>query len=55
MFGSTPASFILLVKLLTFTTTFADAAKNAHAFVLPDHVVNHLGEQHRLPHPCPAE
>ena len=45
----------LLVKLLTLTTAFADAAKNAHPFVLPDHVVNHLGEQHRLAHTCPAE
>ena len=45
----------LAVKFLAFATTFADAAKNTHAFVLPDHVVNHLGEQHRLAHPCPAK
>ena len=43
------------VKLLAFATAFADAAKNAHALLMPDHVVNHLGEQHRLAHARPAE
>jgi hypothetical protein len=43
------------VKLLAFATTFADAAKNADALLVPDHVVDHLGEQHRLAHARPAE
>jgi hypothetical protein len=43
------------VELLPFAAAFADAAKNTHAFVLPDHVVDHLGEQHRLAHTRPAE
>ncbi len=43
------------VKLLAFATAFADAAKNAHALVMPDHVVNHFGEQHRLAHARAAE
>jgi hypothetical protein len=45
----------LAVKLLAFATAFADAAKNADALVVPDHVVDHFGEQHRLAHARPAE
>ena len=45
----------LAVKLLAFATTFADAAKNAYALLVPDHVVDHFGEQHRLAHARPAE
>ena len=43
------------VKLLAFATAFADAAKNADALVVPDHVVDHFGEQHGLAHARPAE
>jgi hypothetical protein len=43
------------VKLLAFATAFADAAKNADALLVPDHVVDHFGEQHRLAHARPAE
>jgi hypothetical protein len=43
------------VKLLAFATTFADAAKNAYTLLVPDHVVDHFGEQHRLAHARPAE
>ena len=43
------------VKLLPFAAAFADAAKNAHALLMPDHVVDHFGEQHRLAHARPAE
>ena len=43
------------VKFLPFTTAFADPAKNAYALLVPDHVVNHFGEQHRLAHARPAE
>src|SRR5665647_2705012 len=37
-----------VVKLLAFTTPFANAAENAHALVMTDHVVDHFGQQHRL-------
>ena len=43
------------VKLFPFATTFADAAKNADALLLPDHVVDHFGEQYRLAHARPSE
>src|SRR5579859_3685864 len=43
------------VKLLAFATTLANAAKNAGACVVTNHVVNHFGEQHRLAHTRPAE
>ena len=43
------------VKLFAFAAAFADAAKDAHAFLMPDHVVDHFGEQHRLAHARPAE
>jgi hypothetical protein len=36
------------VQLLAFATAFADAAEEADALVLPDHVVDHLGEEHGL-------
>ncbi len=48
MCGSTPASFMSLIQLLAFATAFADAAEDAHALLMADHVVNHLGQQHRL-------
>ena len=43
------------VKLLALATTFADAAENAYALLVLDHVVDHFGEQHRLAHAGPAE
>ena len=55
MFGNTPGCLHVAVKFLAFTTPFADAAKNAYALVVPDHVVDHFGEQHRLAHARPAE
>ena len=36
------------VELLALATALADAAEDADALVVPDHVVDHLGEQHRL-------
>ena len=44
-----------IVKLLAFATAFADAAKNADALVMTDHVVDHFGQQHRLADARPAE
>ncbi len=55
MFGSTPACFHVAVKLLAFAAAFADAAEDAHPLVMPDHVVDHLGEQHGLAHTRAAE
>ena len=43
------------VKLLAFAAAFADAAEDAHALLMPDHVVDHFGEQHRLAHARAAE
>src|ERR1017187_9896237 len=43
------------VKLLAFPAPFAYPAKNAHALLVLDHVVNHFGEQYRLAHARPAE
>ena len=43
------------VELLAFATAFADAAEDADALLVPDHVVDHFGEQHRLAHARPAE
>jgi hypothetical protein len=45
----------LAVELLAFATPLADAAEKADALVMPDHVVDHFGEQHRLAHARPAE
>ena len=45
----------LAVKLLALAAAFADAAEQADALVVADHVVDHLGEQHRLAHARPAE
>ena len=36
------------VKLLAFPATLADTAKDAYTIVVFDHVVDHLGEQHRF-------
>ncbi|EKD35150.1 MAG: hypothetical protein ACD_75C02032G0001 [uncultured bacterium] len=45
----------ITIQLLAFAAAFADPAEDADPLVLPDHVVNHLGEQHRLAHTRPAE
>jgi hypothetical protein len=47
--------FHLAVKFLAFAAAFADAAKNADALLMTDHVVNHFREQHRLAHARAAE
>ena len=36
------------IELFAFAAALADPAENAHPFLMPDHVVDHLGEQHRL-------
>jgi hypothetical protein len=43
------------IKLLTFARALADATENAHPVMMPDHVVNHLGEQHGLADPRAAK
>ena len=43
------------VELLALATAFADPAEDAYALLMPDHVVDHLGEQHRLAHAGAAE
>ena len=43
------------VEFLAFTTAFADAAENAHPVLMADHIVDQLGEQHRLAHARTAE
>jgi len=55
MFGQHAGFLHVAVEFLAFATTFANAAKKAYALLVPDHVVNHLGEQHRLAHARPAE
>ena len=45
----------LAVKLLAFATAFADATKHADPLVVPDHVVDHFGEQDGFAHTRPAE
>jgi hypothetical protein len=43
--GRQDASILhLAVKLFALAAAFANTAENAHAFVVPDHVVDHLGE-----------
>ena len=50
-----PGLLHFTVKLLAFTTALADTTENAHALVVPDHVVNHFGEQHCLTDTCATE
>src|ERR1700733_6016504 len=40
--------FHTTVELLAFAATLANAAKNAHPLLVPNHVVDHLREEHRL-------
>ena len=55
MFGKHAGFLHVAVELLAFATAFADAAEDADALLVPDHVVDHFGEQHRLAHARPAE
>ena len=55
MFGRHAGFLHRVVKLLAFTTPFANAAQNAYALVMTDHVVDHFGQQHRLANASPAE
>ncbi len=43
------------VELFAFAAAFSDPAENAHSFLMPDHVVDHLREQHRLANTRAAE
>src|SRR5271170_3050451 len=36
------------VELLAFATALADSTEDADALVVPDHVVDHFGKEHRL-------
>ena len=36
------------IELFAFAAALANAAEDAHALLMPDHVVDHLGQQHRL-------
>ena len=45
----------VVIELLTFAASLADATEDAHALLVPDHVVDHLGEQDRLAYSGPAE
>ncbi len=38
----------LAVQFLAFARSFADAAEDTHTLLVADHVVDHLGQQHRL-------
>ena len=55
MFAKTPAVLHVAVKFLALATALSNATKDAHAFVVFDDVVDHLGEQHGLAHARPAE
>ncbi len=45
----------LTVKLLAFTTAFANAAKQTYPFMVTDHVVDQFGEQDGFADAGPAE
>src|ERR1035438_4250758 len=45
----------IAVKLFALTATFADPTKNTNALLVPDHVVDHFGEQHSLAHTSATE
>ena len=53
--GQHASVFHIAVKLLAFAAAFANAAKNADPFLVPHHVVNHFGEQHRFANPRTAK
>ena len=50
-----PRVLHLAVELLPFPRSLANAAENAHALVTAHHVVDQLGNQHRLADASPAE
>src|ERR1035438_4637072 len=41
--------FHAAIEFFAFTATLADSTKNAHALLMADHVVDHLGEKYRFP------
>ena len=43
------------VKFLSLAAALSNAAKNTHAFLLFDEIVNHFGEQHGLAHARPPK
>ena len=43
------------VKFFSFAASLADPTENADALVVPDHVVNHFGQQYRFTHARTAE
>ncbi|OPZ74566.1 MAG: hypothetical protein BWY79_02084 [Actinobacteria bacterium ADurb.Bin444] len=45
-----PRVFHLAIQLLALTGALADTAENGGALVLAHHVVDHLGDEHRLAH-----
>ena len=46
--SSTPAACHLAIQFLCLAAALADAAEQADASILSDHVVDHLGDQHCL-------
>jgi hypothetical protein len=44
-----PGCLHFAIELLAFATAFTNAAEDADALVVRDHVVDHFGEQHGLP------
>ena len=44
----TPASFIPAIELFAFAAALTNAAEDTQTLLMPDHVVDHLGQEHRL-------
>src|SRR5664279_193984 len=42
--------FHAAIEFFAFPATLADSTKNAHALLMADHVMDHLGEKHCLAH-----
>ena len=47
--------FHFTIEFFAFAAAFANAAENTDTFLMPDHVVDHLGQQHCLAHARTAE
>src|SRR5665213_1374772 len=47
--------FHCVVKLISFTATFADSTKHAYAFVLCNRIVYHLCKQNRFSYSGPSK
>src|ERR1700691_4952731 len=47
--------FHFTVQLFALTAALTDPTEDTHAVVMPDHVVNHLGQQYSLADPSAAE